>query len=29
MMEQERTITYHTVTLGEMTRDGDTLAEII
>src|SRR5256886_12088195 len=29
MIEQERTITYHTVTLGEMTRDGDTLAEII
>jgi 23S rRNA (uracil1939-C5)-methyltransferase len=28
MMEEERTITYRTVTLGEMTREGDTLAEI-
>ena len=28
MMEEERTIRYHTVTLGKMTRDGDTLAEI-
>jgi 23S rRNA (uracil1939-C5)-methyltransferase len=28
MMEEEQTITYHTVTLGEMTRSGDTLAEI-
>lgn len=28
MMEEERTITFHTVTLGEMTREGDTLAEV-
>jgi len=28
MMQQERPISYHTVTLGEMTREGDTLAEI-
>jgi 23S rRNA (uracil1939-C5)-methyltransferase len=28
MMEEERTITFHTVTLGEMTRNGDTLVEI-
>src|SRR6266851_1559590 len=28
MMQQERLISYHTVTLGEMTREGDTLAEI-
>ena len=28
MMEEERTITFHTVTLGEITREGDTLAEI-
>ena len=28
MMEEEQTITFHTVTLGEMTRSGDTLAEI-
>ncbi|MHB8597037.1 MAG: class I SAM-dependent RNA methyltransferase [Ktedonobacteraceae bacterium] len=27
--QQERAITYHTVTLGDMTREGDTLAEII
>src|SRR5579863_353632 len=27
--QQERAITYHTVTLGTMTREGDTLAEII
>jgi 23S rRNA (uracil1939-C5)-methyltransferase len=28
MIQQERPISYHTVTLGEMTREGDTLAEI-
>src|SRR5260221_1112370 len=28
MMQQERPISYHKVTLGEMTREGDTLAEI-
>jgi 23S rRNA (uracil1939-C5)-methyltransferase len=28
MIQQERLIIYHTVTLGEMTREGDTLAEI-
>jgi 23S rRNA (uracil1939-C5)-methyltransferase len=28
MTQQERLISYHTVTLGEMTREGDTLAEI-
>ena len=28
MMQQERPISYHNVTLGEMTREGDTLAEI-
>ncbi len=27
--QQERAITYHTITLGDMTREGDTLAEII
>jgi 23S rRNA (uracil1939-C5)-methyltransferase len=27
--QQKRAITYHTVTLGDMTREGDTLAEII
>jgi 23S rRNA (uracil1939-C5)-methyltransferase len=27
--KQERAITYHTVTLGDMTREGDTLAEIM
>ncbi|MEO8970380.1 MAG: class I SAM-dependent RNA methyltransferase [Ktedonobacteraceae bacterium] len=27
--QQERAITYYTVTLGDVTRDGDTLAEII
>ncbi len=29
MMQEERPITYHTVTLGAMTRAGDTLAEIV
>ncbi len=29
MIEQERAITYHTVTLGALTREGDTLAEIV
>jgi 23S rRNA (uracil1939-C5)-methyltransferase len=29
MIEDERLVTYHTVTLGAMTREGDTLAEII
>jgi 23S rRNA (uracil1939-C5)-methyltransferase len=28
MIQQERPISYHTVTLGEMIREGDTLAEI-
>src|SRR5262245_4638243 len=28
MIQQEHLISYHTVTLGEMTLDGDTLAEI-
>ena len=27
-MQQERSMSYHTITLGAMTRDGDTLAEI-
>ncbi len=29
MTEEERTVSYHTVTLGAMTRDGNVLAEII
>lgn len=29
MIEQERVITYHTVTLGALTREGDALAEIV
>jgi len=29
MIQQERSVTYHSVTLGAMTREGDTIAEIV